>query len=96
MRQDLANDYTYISPGTIQERSPDIFSLIDELGDGIDRDYYMEPDAEKNSEQLSPTDANPRSTKFDLRHNPKPICNDYRHYFEKPVFKWYPEQLRTP
>ena len=63
-------------PGSIQEDSPEIFSHTYEVGDGTDPDHHMELDAEANLEQLSPTDPNHRSTNFDLRHNPKPKCND--------------------
>ena len=76
VRHDLPNDETCTIPGTIQEDSPDILTHTDELGDGSDMDHYMEPDAEVNVEPLSPTDINPRSTKYDLRHNPKANCND--------------------
>ena len=83
MRLDSPNDKTCTIPGTIQEDSPEVFARTDEIDDGTETDYYMEPDAETNSEQLSPTDVNPRSTKYDLRHNPKPNCNgDYRYYTE--------------
>ena len=58
------------------EGLPRDFPHTDEIRDGTDTDHYMEPDAETNSEQLSPIDVNPRSTKFDLRHNPKPNAND--------------------
>ena len=43
-------------------------------------DHYMEPDAEANSEQLILTDVIPQSTKYDLRDNPKPNCNDDSSY----------------
>ena len=76
MRHDLPNNETCTIPGTIQEDSPEIFPHTDEVGDGTDTDHYMEPDAELNVEPLSPTDINPRSTKYDLRHNLKPNCND--------------------
>ena len=61
----------------IPQRFP---SHIDEVEDGTDTDHFMEPDAEANPEQPSPTDVNPRSTKYDLCHNPKPNCKDYYIY----------------
>ena len=76
MRHDSPYDERCIIPGTIQEDSPEILPHTDEVGDGTDTDHYMEPDAEANSEQLSPADVNPRSTNYDLRHKPKPKCND--------------------
>ena len=53
----------------------------DKMADGTDTDHYMQPDADNSVEQIDPTPANPRSSKYDLRHNPKPNCNDdYRFY----------------
>ena len=80
MRHDVPNYETCTIPGTIQEDSPETFSHTDEVGYGTDTNHYMEPDAEAKSERLSPTDFHPRSTKYNLRNNPKPNCNeDYRY-----------------
>ena len=76
VRHYLPNDETCTIPGIIQEDSLEILPHTDETGDGTDTDHYMEPDAEVNVEPLSPTDINTRSTKYNLRHNPKPNCND--------------------
>ena len=76
MTHDLPHEETCTIPGTIKDNSQEIFPHTDEIGDGTDTDHYMEPDAEAGTEQISPTDNNPRSTKYDLRHNPKPNCND--------------------
>ena len=76
VRHDLPTGETYTTTGTIQEDSPLIFPHTDEVGDGTDTDHYMAPDAKAESEQLSATNVNPRSTKYDLRHNRKPNCND--------------------
>ena len=41
----------------------------------------MEPDAHKSSDQTDPASTNPRSKKWDLRHNLEPNCNDdFRYY----------------
>ena len=80
VRHDLQGDETCTIPGTIQEDSPEIFPHPGKIGDGIDTDHYMKPDAEASSEQLSPANVNPRSTKYDIRHNPQPNCNDYYRY----------------
>ena len=80
VRQDLQNDKTCTLSGTTQEDFPEILPHTDDRGDGTDTDHYMEPHAETSSEQLSPTDINPRSTKSDLRHNLKPKCNDDYRY----------------
>ena len=63
-------------PGTIQEDSSDILPHTDEMGDGTDTDHHMQPDAVNSVEQIDPIPTNPRSSKYDLRHNPKPNCND--------------------
>ena len=80
MRHDLPNDETCTIPGTIHEHSPEILPHTDEIGDGTDTDHYMEPDTELDVEPFSPTNINPRSTSYDLRHNPKPNCNDDYRY----------------
>ena len=80
VRHDLTNDETCTIPGTIQEESPEILPHTDEIGDGTDTDHYMEPDAEVDVEPFSPTNINPRSTKYDLRHILKPNCNDDYRY----------------
>ena len=80
MRHDLPNDKTCASPGTIREDSSEVFPHTDEIGDGTDTDHYLKPQAEVNAEPVNPTDNNPRSTKYDLRHNPKPKCNDDYRY----------------
>ena len=61
MRHDLANEETCSNPGYILEGCPDLFPQTDEVVDGTDKDHNMEPGAEINSGQLSPTKANPRS-----------------------------------
>ena len=79
LRHDLPNDETCTIRQVHQEDSPGILPHTDEIGDGTDTDHHMEPDAESSSQQLSLTNINPHSTKFDLSHNPKPNCNhDYR------------------
>ena len=40
----------------------------------------MQPDADTSVEQIDPMPANPRSAKYDLRHNPRPNCNDDYRY----------------
>ena len=40
----------------------------------------MEPDVESSSEQPENSPTNPRSSKYNLRHNPKPNCNDDYRY----------------
>ena len=66
VRHDLPNDETCTIPGTIRGDSPGTLPHTNEIGDGTDTDHNMEPDAEGSSEQLSPTDINPCSTKYYL------------------------------
>ena len=80
VRSEEAADQTRSTLGTTQEDSSDIFPHTDEMGDGTDTDHYMQPDADNSVEQIDPTPTNPRSSKYDLRHNPRPnYNNDYRY-----------------
>ena len=83
VRHDLPNDETCTLPWTIQEDAPEIFPHTEEISDGTDTDHYTESDAEAGSEQLSPSNFNPRSANSDLRHNPKPNSNDDYRYWKK-------------
>ena len=56
--------------------SPEISSNTDELGNVTDTCPHMEPDAKTSSEKPQNSLTNPRSSKYNLRHNPKPNCND--------------------
>ena len=80
VQSDFSTEEMRNTPGNPHVCSPDIFPKTDELDDVTDTCLHMEPDAETSPEQpqISPTD--PRSSKYNLRHNPKPNCNDdYRH-----------------
>ena len=68
------------TPGTIRENFPQIIRQTGGSYDGRDTDHYMQPDSDTSVEHHDPTPTNPRSSKYDLNHNPKPICNgDYRY-----------------
>ena len=75
-----AADGTRSTPGTIQEDPPEILSHTDEIDDGTDMEHYMQPDADSSVEQIDPKPTNPRISKYDLRHNPRPNCNDDYRY----------------
>ena len=62
--------------GTTHECSPEIFTQADEVSDVTDTYPHMEPDVESSTEQPQNSPTNPRSSKYNLRHNPKPNCND--------------------
>ena len=68
------------TPGNPHVCSPDIFPKSDQLGDVTDTCPHMEPDVETSSEQPQNSPTNPRSSKYNLRHNPKPNCIDYYRY----------------
>ena len=76
VRSEKAADDTRSTPGTTRESSPEIIPQVDNSYDGTDTDHCKHPDAETSAEQIDPTRTNPRSSKFDLRRNPKPNCND--------------------
>ena len=68
------------TPGTIQADSSDNLPHAVQTDDGTDTDHHMQPDADNSVEQTDPTLTNPRSSKYDLRHNPRPNCNDDYRY----------------
>ena len=62
--------------------SREMFPPTEDLCDVTYTYPYLEPDAETSSEQPNNSPTNPRSSKYTLRHNPKPNCNDdYGYYF---------------
>ena len=68
------------TPGIIPESSPEIIPQPDGSYDGRDVDHDTQSDAVISVQQLNPTPTNPRSSKYDLRHNPKSNCDhDYRY-----------------
>ena len=80
VRSEDAADEMKSTPGTIREDSPKIIPQIDNSHDGTDTDHYMQPNADTSVEQIDPKPTNPRSSKYDLRHNPRPNCNDDYRY----------------
>ena len=55
-------------------------SLADGFIYRVDTDHYMQNDAGMSLEQPKPKFSSPRTTKYKLRHNPKPNRNgDYRY-----------------
>ena len=80
VRSGEAADETKSTPGMIQADSSDILPHADEIDDGADTDHHMQPDADNSVEQINPTPTNPRKSKYDLRHNPRPNCNDDYRY----------------
>ena len=72
----ILNEEIRNTPGTALECSPEIFPYTEELSDVTYTYPDIEPDVEINSEQPISKPTNPRSSKYNLRHNPKPKCND--------------------
>ena len=67
-------------PGHTHDCSPENFPDTGEVNDVTDTCPHMEPDAETSSEQPQNSPTNPRSSKYNLRHNRKPNCNDDYRY----------------
>ena len=80
IQSEQAADEMRITPGTIPESPPQIFPQPHRSYDGRDMDHDTQPDADTSVEQLDPTPTNPRSSKYDLRHNPMSNCNDDYRY----------------
>ena len=68
------------TPGEPHICSKEIFPNTDELGDVTDTYPHMEPDVDTSTEQPQNSPTNPPSSKYNLRHNPKPNCNDDYRY----------------
>ena len=79
-QSDFSTEETRNTPGNPHVCSPDTLPNTNELGDVTDTCPLMQPDAETSSEQPQNSPTNPRSSKYNLRHNPKPNCNDDYRY----------------
>ena len=80
VRSEEAANQTRSTSGTRQVDSSDTLPHAVEIDDGTDTDHQMQPDADNSVEKIDPTPTNPRSSKYDLRHNPRPNCNDDYRY----------------
>ena len=80
IQSDLSTEEMGNTPGTPHECSPESFPQTDEISDVTDTYPDMEPAVESISEQPENSPTNPRSSKYNLRHNPKPNCNDDYRY----------------
>ena len=74
-QSDLLTEETSNTPRTAQECSRVPFPQTEELCDVTGTYPDMETDVETNSEQSNNCPINPRSSKKNLRHIPKPNCN---------------------
>ena len=80
LQSDYSTEDIRNTPGNSHVGSPEILPNTDELGDVTDTCPHMEPDVEVSSEQPQNSPTNPRSSKYNLRHIPKPDCNDDYRY----------------
>ena len=76
LQSDYSTEEMRNTPGNPYVCSPEILPCTDEVTDVTDTCPHMEPDVETSSEQQENSPTNPRSSKYNLRHNPKPNCND--------------------
>ena len=80
VQSDSSTEEIRNTPGNPHVCSPEIFPNRDELGDVTDTCPHMEPGVGTSSEQPQNSPTNPCSSKYNLRHNPKPNCNDDYRY----------------
>ena len=80
IQSDVATVELRNTRGTTHECSPEISPPIDETSDVADTYRHAEPDVGRNSEQQRNDPSNPRSSKYNLRHNPRSNCNDDYRY----------------
>ena len=80
IQSDLSTGKMRNTRGTTHECPPEISPLIDETSDVEDTCTHAEPDVGTSSEQQGNSPSNPRSSKYNLRHNPKPNCDDDYRY----------------
>ena len=80
VRIDFSTEEIRNTPGNPHVCSPEIFPNTDELGDVTDTCPHVEPYVETSSEQPQNSPTNPRSSRYNLHHNPKPNCNDDYRY----------------
>ena len=80
VRTDFSTEEMRNTPGEPHVCSPEIFPSTDDDSDVIDRCPHKEPDVGTSSEQPQNSPTNPRGSKYNLRHNLKPNCNDDYRY----------------
>ena len=80
LQSDYSPEEMRYTPGNPHVCCPEVFSCTDEVSDLTDTCLHMEPNVESSSEQPENSPTKPRSSKNNLRHNPKPNCNDDYRY----------------
>ena len=76
----FSTEETKSTPGKPLVYSPEFIPNTDEVSDVTGMCPHMGPDAETSSEQPQKSLTNPRSSKYNLRHNRKLNCNDDYQY----------------
>ena len=80
VQSDFSTEEMRNTQGTTHQCSPEIFPPTVEIDDVADTYTHVEPDVGTSSEQQANSPSNPRSSQYNLRHNPKPNCNDDYRY----------------
>ena len=80
LQSDYSTEEMRNTPGNPHVCSPEILPCTGEVSDVTDTCPHMEPDVDSSPEQPQNSPANTRSSKYNLRHNPKPNCNDDYRY----------------
>ena len=80
LQSDFSTEEMRNTPGNPHVCSPEIFRNADEASHVAGTCPHMEPHADTSSEQPQNSPINPRKSKYNSRHNPKPNCkDDYRY-----------------
>ena len=80
LQSDYSTEEMRNTPRNPHVRFPETFTDTGEVSDVTDTCPHMEPDVESSSEQPQNSPTNPRSSKYNLCHNPKPnFIDDYRY-----------------
>ena len=80
VQSDFSTEEMRNTRGNTHECSPEFFPPIHDTNDVADTNTHMEPDVGTSSGLKENSPSNPRSSKYNLRHNPKPNCNDDYRY----------------
>ena len=80
IRSEQTPDETRNTPGITPGNSPESIPRSNGSYDGREVDRDTQPDADTSIEHVDPMPPNSRTSKYNLRHNPKPNCNDDYRY----------------
>ena len=80
VHSDSSTEETRNTRGSTHECSPENFPPTDDSSDVADTYTHVEPDVGTSSEQQGNSPCNPRSSKYNLRHNTKLNCDDDYRY----------------